>query len=601
MRIKPLLLLLLLSISISPCFSTSPGQNAKEKAEKEAEQRRVLRRKTHVLIDEIATGALSLKLPANRASMLAAAADLMWEHDEKRARNLFWDALNTLNLIMGPPPADPTAKKTTKEKQQKLTAYYANFGMRRELLRRVSRRDPQLAMDIFRATQQPVAEPLNADYWFPDERELEQQIAGEAAARDPKRALQIARESLAKGITFQLYDLLFGLNGRDADLGTKFASEIIDKLQTRNLATDLAGSRIAVDMVVMSRTPASVSEEQKLPYAEPRQLNLEPAQRRDLVQMIANAALGLSANGNLLYAVSEIKAEIEEFAPERLPLLEKKLAAFKQTLNKEQRGWDEYNSLIRSGTSEEMFAAARRGNDEQRRTLQQQAIELAVFRRRADALRELINNDIQDESQRDELIDALDAEQINYATHKGSTDELRKLLPQIRLKEGRARAMSQIAMLLEKKGDHDEALKLLDEARTLIKLDLESESQSHALVTLVAAYALVEPARAFAIIEKTVDRANDQISRALLLDKIVKTGVIKKGEVVLQHSGVFPLDFVMFKSGDGMANLAAADFDRTKALADRFSRNELRIVARLMLAKALMNSDKLAGRNGDNR
>lgn len=603
MRIKPLHLLLLLSVSISPCLSTSgAAQDAKERTEKESEQRRELRRKTHILVDEIATGALSLKLPENRAFMLAAAADLLWERDQKRARNLFWDALNTLQLTVNPNGTDSAANKSGKERAKSRANHLATFAMRRELLRRVSRRDPQLAMDIFRATQQqPLSEPLEAGYYVPDERELEQQIAAEAAARDPKRALQIARESLSKGITFQLHDLLFRLNERDGDLGSKFAVDIIDKLQTRNLATDLSGSRLAVDMVLMSRTPINVPAGEKLPYAEPRQLNLEPEKKRDLVQMIANAALGLSANGNLLYAVSEIKPEIEEFAPERLPLLEKKLAAFKQTLNKEQRGWDEYNSLIRSGSPEEMFAAARRGNDEQRHALQQQAIVLAIFRRRADALRELINTDIQDESQRKELIDALDTTQINYAADRGSTDELRKLLPRIRLKEERARAMSEISVLLEKKGDHHEAVKLLDEARTLVKLDLESESQSRALFALVAAYALVEPAKAFAIIEKTVDRANDQISRALLLDKIVKTGVIKKGEIVLHQSGVLPLDFVMFKYGNGMATLGIADFDRTKALTDRFSRNELRIVARFMLAQALLSSDKVAGINGENR
>jgi hypothetical protein len=41
--------------------------------------------------------------------------------------------------------------------------------------------------------------------------------------------------------------------------------------------------------------------------------------------------------------------------------------------------------------------------------------------------------------------------------------------------------MAEIAILLEKKGEHDEALKLLDEAQTLIKVDLRSESQSNAI------------------------------------------------------------------------------------------------------------------------
>jgi len=105
----------------------------------------------------------------------------------------------------------------------------------------------------------------------------------------------------------------------------------------------------------------------------------------------------------------------------------------------------------------------------------------AVTRGRADRLRESINNQIEDESRKKSLIDALDSEQIGVAAYRGQTEELQKLLPQIRLKEVRARAMAEIAILLEKKGDHDEALKLLDDAQALIKVDLKSQ---HALTNI---------------------------------------------------------------------------------------------------------------------
>jgi hypothetical protein len=39
-------------------------------------------------------------------------------------------------------------------------------------------------------------------------------------------------------------------------------------------------------------------------------------------------------------------------------------------------------------------------------------------------------------------------------------------------------------------------------------------------------------------------------------------------------------------------NLANADFDRTKAAADRFERNELRLMVRLLLAKSLLRKDE---------
>ena len=128
----------------------------------------------------------------------------------------------------------------------------------------------------------------------------------------------------------------------------------------------------------------------------------------------------------------------------------------------------------------------------------------------------------------------------------------------------------------------------------MIKTDLYSETQTNALLALVAAYALVEPAKAFGIIERTIDRANDELAKVLLLDKILKSGAFKKGEMRLQQSGMIPIDFALFRYGKAVAALASADFDRTKAAADRFERHELRLMARLLLAQALLQKDNQA-------
>ena len=56
----------------------------------------------------------------------------------------------------------------------------------------------------------------------------------------------------------------------------------------------------------------------------------------------------------------------------------------------------------------------------------------------------------------------------------------------------------------------------------MIKNDLDSETQTKALLALTAAYAVVQPDRAFTIIEQTVDRANDEVAKALLLKRSSK-------------------------------------------------------------------------------
>src|SRR2546430_4513325 len=145
MRLKstPLLIPILLLLIL---MAAAPAQVAaqvdeKEKAEKELAKRQELEKKTLSLLDEIVGAAWSLKLPENRSYVLTKAADLLWPHDEKRARNLSWEAFNSLNLPANQAldstmpkntPANDAAKPSapkppTKEQEQILNQYYATL------------------------------------------------------------------------------------------------------------------------------------------------------------------------------------------------------------------------------------------------------------------------------------------------------------------------------------------------------------------------------------------------------------------------------------------------------------------------------------------
>ena len=263
-EIPAFLLCLFLSLLCSPAHAQV---SEKEKKEKELEKRQLLEKKTYALLEETANGAPSLKLPENRSYILVTAADLLWDHDKDRARGLFRDALNALMLLTLSPKSEPNSKPTAKDKEHAQSQYLLVFSLRQNLLRRVARRDALLALDMLRSSRQPSFEATNDRFALPDDSELEQQIAAEAVANDPQRALQLARESLAKGLSFQLFELLYQLNQKDAELGTKFAGDIIDKLRTTSLATDLYGGRIAVSLLNFSRAPLFTAGKKSSPGA----------------------------------------------------------------------------------------------------------------------------------------------------------------------------------------------------------------------------------------------------------------------------------------------------------------------------------------------
>lgn len=620
--------LLLLSVSITglvPAQIPAPA-NGKAKSEKESEKRKELEEKTLGLLDEVINGAWSLKLAENRSFVLGTTADLLWPHDEKRARSLFWEALNNLNLptnavddspgkdVAAKQPAEKqsmakdgpgkepstkeqgnkpaskeaTPKGPTKEQSEALNKYYETFAKRREFLRKVAARDSQLALDMLRVTRQPPAPQVPGYFHIPGETDLEEEIASVAAIRDPKRALQIARQSLGKGLSFELLNLLNQLNQQDQAAGSELAADIIAKLGDENLGTNLTALVMATSLLSQSRTPEPVvSEEEASQISVYKPLKLNDEQKRSVVEMITDSALSATANGSLLLNIRSVMADIEQYAPDRAAKVKAKFGEWNRTLGKDQQEWVLQNSLTENGNPEQMIRAADKMGEEVRESLYRNAVTLATMRGRADMLREFINSQIEDESRKKNLLDLLDTEQIYDAVNRGKTDDLQKLMPLIRLKEQRALVMCELAILLEKQGKHDAAVELLDEARLLVNIDLNDEKKSNAMLTLMLASALVQPAKAFPMIERVVDRANGEISKLLLLDRVVKTGATRNGEIILSQPGI-PLDFAMLKYSRGIVALANADFSRTKSLADRFERNELRVLARLLMVQALL-------------
>ena len=593
-------LLLLFSFVLLAPSSGLAQEDEKEMAEKQNERRQELERKTLATLDEVAAQALSLKLSENRSFVLAAAADLLWKHDEKRARGLFWDALNNLvspNNSTAEELKDPAAKNATakdltagrsaKDKERELSEYYALFSLRQEFLRKVAQHDPQLAMDMLRATRLAVPDFQNAGYRLPDDRDLEQEIANQTAARDPKRALQLARESLAKGLTFQAYGVLLQLNDKNPEAAQEFAGDLIDKIQTTNLTTDSTSYGMALMLLQTSR-PLPAAGENTVAFG-PGRIKLSDDQRRALVYVLTDAIGEATANSNLLIGMMSVMSDIEQLAPDRADKVKAKLAT--RALTKDQRQWGQLDALFNKGTPEDLIKAGAGATGELRNSYFQAATGKAVTSGKADALREFIKSQVADESQRNSLNDLLDEQQMNWSLGHGDMEEVQKLVPSIRLKEKRALAMAEIAVMLEKKGKHDEALKLLDEAQTLVKLDLTSQSQSDALLAVLLAAAIIDPDRAFTAIEPIIDRANDNLGKLLLLDKLIKSGFVKDGEIKLQRPGIFSMEFAVFKYGKGVVALANADFNRTKALTDRLQRNELRVMARLLMVQSLLHSE----------
>ncbi|MDT4895448.1 MAG: hypothetical protein QOH25_525 [Acidobacteriota bacterium] len=586
-----LIVLLLASIGAQTPEDQSASDQL-ERQQKALELKKELERKTFALLDEIINSAATLKLPENRALVLSSAADLIWTRDEKRARSLFKDALNNLNSI--------AIKFDPKMSEEQRRSYQMVAQQRKEILQMIARRDADLALESLRASRAQVFSAGAAgkgSQQASEDLRLEQSLAIQIAANDPKRAFQMAEDSLSKGISFELLHLLTRLNDKDTELAGRFTDDIVNKLRSENLATNQEAAWFAA---VLLRTGIQTEDDgvfSGLSFAGGgrMQFKLNEAQLRDLLEMVTTAALGATPNPSLFTFLPALMPEIEKRMPERAPALRRRIAESVRAIDPQERMYFEYQELTQRGTIEALLEAAAKAPDKARLMLYEQAAWKALNKGDAERARQIVNDHITDTPTRDRMLENFDRMSLWSAMRKDKLDEVRQKLARLKSKEERASILIQLAWGATVKKDRKLALELLDEALPFINFKPKNDSQLHLLLQVVRIYALVEPARAFEMIESLVDQANDLLSAASVLSGFfLPSGIFRKGEMVLPP-GYSNVSMRFRQFGKELAALALFNFERTKAAADKLQRNEARIMARLFIAQGVLSEQLGSG------
>jgi hypothetical protein len=587
------LILLLLVPALAQTPEDQSPLDQQEKQEKALELKKEVERKTLSLLDEVIGSAVTLKNPENRALVLTGAADLLWTRDEKRARSLFKDALNNLNSI--------AIRFDEKMSDEQRASYWKLAQQRKEILQMIARRDADMALDLLRASRSQTSRRSAKGFQQPDEdRQLEQSLAIQVAANDPKRALQMAEDSLSKGLTPELLNLLARLNDKDTELAGHFAADLINKLHSENLATNKEAAWLAVLLLRMGIHPetadgptiriSSYDNVGKTPF------KLDEPQVRDLLEMVTAVAVNSAPNAPIFTLLPSLMPEIEKRLPERATILRRRIAENARTLDPRERMFVEYQELIQRGTVDALLEAAAKAPDKARGMLYEQAGWKALYRGDTERARQIINDNIRDSASRDRILESFDQVAIWNSMRKEKLDEVRGMLARMtKSKDQRASVLAQLAWGAALKKDRKLALELLDEARQFVTLKPKNDTQLYALLQVVRAYALVEPNRAFEMIESLVEQANDLLSAASVLSGfLLPPGMFRKGEFMLTP-GYSQISMQFRQFGKELAALALVNFERTKADADKFQRNETRIMARLFIAQGVLSEQLGSG------
>jgi hypothetical protein len=187
------------------------------------------------LVEEIIIEARALRLPENRVFVQAAAADLVWAHDEKSSRAIFDEALAGINdLTNGVAPDDSQFTELTQLASE----------LRRDVLLKIARHDSSWARQLMLATARSspqVSDELQLDLSLVTQTNAPVRLAAqdqsEAESSPPEKRMPERAVSVPAGASPEMRDGFFSeaaveaQSAGDFERARQMASHITNQFQ----------------------------------------------------------------------------------------------------------------------------------------------------------------------------------------------------------------------------------------------------------------------------------------------------------------------------------------------------------------------------------
>jgi len=538
------------------------------------EEQKTLEQKAFALLEEIIAQAPTLKLVENRVMIQATAAGLIWKLDEKQARGIFRNAIagiaEIVSVLDQSNPQYESMVQTLSE-------------LRLNLLDIITKFDPQLALELLNSSRQPASPRRHSSYSPPDiEVQLEGRLAGLIAARDPQRALQIARTSLTKGLSYELINTLSQLRSSDREAAAALSQEIIARLKAENrMNPDNCG--IAFSLAHMFRSQEGAERS----FREVLNLLIESALNASLSNKVNPAELYLASN--LLTQLKPFMPEVEKYAPSRVTALRQKIAEVDQVIDPQIRSLNDISKLMQDGTVDAGLEYVAKMPPESSSQGYQQVIRKAAGMGDYERARQLANSGLEP-IDRKAMLEEIDRQALWQTARQGKLNEARQMLAKLQSIEERASTLIQLAGMTNDKNDSETARQFLAEAFDTVSGKATNYHQLQTQLNVAQAYLPFDPDRSFELVTQIINQLNELMTAAAALDGF-ENSYLKNGEWM--PSGGSALNNVVITCNQQIASLARVDFDRARSLADRWQRGEVQIRAWLMIVETVLSNSKV--------
>ncbi|MET0752699.1 MAG: hypothetical protein ABWZ66_04975, partial [Pyrinomonadaceae bacterium] len=345
-----------------------------------------LKEKSIALLNNLARDAEQFYLAENRAGARILVANLLWEHDEKKARAIFQDAISDVGLMIGEIPSN--IEEAPDEMYQTLNPIKM---LRTELLMTLAARDPKFALE---ALQMLGGKNAAGENLFTEDQTLELGIAAKIAEKDPKQAYELAKKNLENGLEFGVFSALEDIYKKDTDLGVRLAKDIVGKIKEKKITSsyDYVGNSSNSNRVATNVSSSAISEGSTINVWQVqmfldavKRLNrlgakdkkapvLSDSDIKELVELLVQKYLNQPYLSP--YEVARIMPEITKYFPASAQAIRRKLANSGAELENQMRA-QSIQDEIADKTSDEILQLAEKKPVDERDGFYRQAAEKA--------------------------------------------------------------------------------------------------------------------------------------------------------------------------------------------------------------------------------
>ena len=544
-----------------------------------------LKAKGQALLSEVAESLDQIRLLHTRVRAQLLAAQLLWTSDEKLADKLVAAAIQGVKEYLA---------QERDDEQEYYQTYAQAMQLRYEVLQVLGPHDPETALAFLRSTN-TLKSPDSAQNLNQRNQELqfEAMLANQILAKDPKRALQIAEDTLKRGYSYSLLEIVNRLRTSDPDAAARLTKQIAAKLQGEKLLKNQEATNLALNLL---RTVQSSPRRARPSAAKAEVALLSEQEYRDLFEKVLAEGLSYSAPvsnsysperdsaQNILNSLKSMSQEMPGNSAANLAAIDKKLSEFNTRVDSLTSRWQKYGSTINSGSVEAGLEIAAQAPPEIREQLYLQLAQKAVATGDFDRARQILKDHVANPSQLQQALSNVDMQAIQVQASKGKIEEALRIVATLRTARERAMTLAQIANQIGPGLKNTTALNLLEQARTMLMptARVENQEQMSALLEIARAVSRFDAKRAFEIIEPILDQFNEMTAAAQVLDGFGQQ-YYEDGELVMQNGNSVGNAATQLTAALG--TLALVNFDRAKAGAERIGRPEVRISAYLAIAQ----------------